>query len=82
MWYIVFLFIIGLNVLFNYSINKTIGYPPFLFSLVWFIVIFFHFLCHTFDLVTIFELSFKALSIYTLGVVLFTLGGLAIKLKY
>jgi oligosaccharide repeat unit polymerase len=81
MWYIVFLFIIGLNVLFNYSINKTIGYPPFLFSLVWFIVIFFHFLCHTFDLVTIFELSFKALSIYTLGVVLFTLGGLAIKLK-
>ncbi|QBN19820.1 O-antigen polymerase [Flavobacterium nackdongense] len=81
MWYIVFLFIIGLNVLFNYSINKTIGYPPFLFSLVWFIVIFFHFLCHTFDLVTIFELSFKALAIYTLGVVLFTLGGLAIKLK-
>lgn len=81
MWYIVFLFIIGVNVLFNYYLNKTMGYPPFLFSLVWFIVIFFHFLCYTFDLVVIYELSFKSLLIYTLGVVLFTLGGLAIKLK-
>jgi oligosaccharide repeat unit polymerase len=81
MWYIVFLFIIGLNVLFNYYLNKTTGYPPFLFSLVWFIIVFFHFLCYTFDLVTIFGLSFKALAIYTLGVVMFTLGGLAIKLK-
>jgi oligosaccharide repeat unit polymerase len=81
MWYIVFLFIVGVNVLFNYYINKTTGYPPFLYSLVWFIVIFFHFLCYTFDLVTIYELSLKGLSIYTLGVVLFTLGGLAIKLK-
>ena len=44
MWYIVFLFIIGLNVLFNYYLNKTTGYPPFLFSLVWFIIVFFHFL--------------------------------------
>jgi oligosaccharide repeat unit polymerase len=81
MWYIVFLFIIGLNVLFNYYLNKTTGYPPFLFSLVWFIIVFFHFLCYTFDLVIIFGLSFKALAIYTLGVVMFTLGGLAIKLK-
>lgn len=82
MWYIVFLFIIGLNVLFNYYLNKTMGYPPFLFSLIWFIVVFFHFLCFTFDLMIIYELSFKALFIYTLGVVLFTLGGLAVKLKF
>lgn len=82
MWYIVFLFIIGVNVLFNYYLNKTTGYPPFLFSLVWFIVIFFHFLCVTFDLVIIYELSFRALIIYTLGVFMFTLGGLAIKLKF
>ena len=81
MWYIIFLFIVGVNVLFNYYLNKKTGYPPFLFSLVWFIVIFFHFLCYTFDLVTIYELSFKGLSVYTLGVVMFTLGGLAIKLK-
>ncbi len=81
MWYIVFLFIIGLNVLFNYYINKTSGYPPFLYSLVWFIVIFFHFLCVTFDLILIYELSFKSLLIYTLGVIVFTIGGLAVKLK-
>jgi hypothetical protein len=82
MWYIVFLFIIGLNVLFNYYLNKTTGYPPFLFSLVWFIVVFFHFLCYTFNLVVIYELYFSALIIYTLGVVTFTLGGLAVKLKF
>lgn len=82
MWYIVFLFIIGVNVLFNYYLNKTTGYPPFLFSLIWFIVIFFHFLCVTFDLVIIYELSFRALIIYTLGVFMFTLGGLAVKLKF
>lgn len=82
MWYIVFLFIIGVNVLFNYYLNKTTGYPPFLFSMVWFIVIFFHFLCVTFDLVIIYELSFRALIIYTLGVFMFTLGGLAVKLKF
>lgn len=82
MWYIVFLFLIGLNVLFNYYLDKTTGYPPFLYSLVWFIVVFFHFLCVTFDLVTIYELSFKALFVYTLGVFLFTLGGLAVKLKF
>lgn len=81
MWYIVFLFIIGLNVSFNYYINKTSGYPPFLYSLVWFIVIFFHFLCVTFDIILIYELSFKALLIYTLGVTVFTIGGLAVKLK-
>ncbi|TDD98378.1 O-antigen polymerase [Flavobacterium cellulosilyticum] len=81
MWYIVFLFIIGLNVLFNYYLNKKSGYPPFLFSLLWFGVIFCHFICVTFDLVTIFVLSFKALFIYTLGVVMFTFGGLAVKLK-
>ena len=82
MWYIVFLFLIGIIVLFNYYLSKTTGYPPFLYSLVWFVVIFFHFLCVTFDLVTIYELSFKALLVYTLGVVMFTLGGLAIKLKF
>jgi oligosaccharide repeat unit polymerase len=82
MWYIVFLFIIGLNVLFNYYINKTAGYPPFLYSLVWFIVVFFHFLCVTFKLILVYELSFLSLLIYTLGVIIFTLGGLAIKLKF
>lgn len=81
MWYIVFLFIIGLNVLFNYYLNKTAGYPPFLYSLVWFIVIFFHFLCVTFNLILVYELSFVSLFIYTIGVIVFTLGGLAIKLK-
>nr|WP_315149749.1 O-antigen polymerase [uncultured Flavobacterium sp.] len=81
MWYIVFLFIIGLNVLFNYYLNKTAGYPPFLYSLVWFVVLFFHFLCITFDLIQIYELSFLALFVYTLGVIIFTLGGLAIRLK-
>ena len=82
MWYIVFLFIIGLNVLFNYYINKTSGYPPFLFSLVWFIVVFFHFLCVTFELIAIYELSFNALFLFTLGVFMFTLGGLVVKLKF
>lgn len=82
MWYIVFLFIIGLNVLFNYYINKTSGYPPFLYSLVWFVVIFFHFLCVTFNLIVVYELSFLSLFIYSFGVIIFTLGGLAIKLKF
>lgn len=82
MWYIVFLFIIGLNVLFNYYINKTTGYPPFLFSLMWLNVIFFHFLCVTFNLIVINELSFRALLIFTIGVVIFSLGGLVVKLKY
>lgn len=82
MWYIVFLFIIGLNVSFNYYLNKTAGYPPFLYSLVWFVVIFFHFICVTFNLIVVYELSFISLLVYTLGVITFTLGGLAVKLKY
>ncbi|WP_338407596.1 O-antigen polymerase [uncultured Flavobacterium sp.] len=82
MWYIVFLFIIWLNVLFNYYINETVGYPPFLYSLVWFVVVFFHFLCVTFKLILVYELSFLSLLIYTIGVMTFTLGGLATILKF
>ncbi len=82
MWYLVFLFVIGLNVWFNYYIDKRAGYPPFLFSLVWFIVVFFHFLCITFNLILIYELSFLSLLIFSIGVTVFTLGGLLIKVNF
>lgn len=78
MWYVVFLLIIGFNVVFNYNLTKKTGYPPFLFSLVWFIVVFFHFLCFKFNLIKIYELSFEAMFIYSIGVIMFTLGGLMV----
>lgn len=81
MWYIIFLLIIVVNVFYNYSLDKSIGYPPFLYSCVWFLVVFFHFISVQFNIIKIYELTPKSLLIFTVGVLLFTLGGLFVKIK-
>lgn len=81
MWYFFFLNVIGFCVFYNYNINKRIGYPPFLYSGVWFLVVLFHFISVQFNLIDIYELSPETLFVFTLGVLIFTLGGRVVKIR-
>ena len=82
MWYTLALVIILLIVLYNYNLNRSFGYPPLLYAIIWFVSIFFHFLAFRFKLIDIYELSPTSLSVFTLGVIVFSIGGVFAKLKF
>ncbi len=75
------LVLLGFTIL-NYKISKSIGYPAFLFSLLWFLVILVHFLCIVFKIIPVYELSLKSLLIFVFGVFAFTFGGIFITYTY
>lgn len=81
MWYFFFLNVIAFCVFYNYTVEKKIGYPPFLYSGVWFLVVLFHFISVQFDVIDIYKLSPETLFIFTLGVLIFTLGGRVVKIR-
>ena len=68
----------------NKSEVKDIGYPPTIYSLLWFFIIFIHFLTVEFDLIEINELKLPTLLFIVFGTIIFSLGGLigrSIKIK-
>ncbi len=66
------LFLVLMN---NYFI-KSIFYPPFVFTFIWFIILFVYFLLKLFNLVSIEELHSKTLLLLLLANLMFSAGGL------
>ena len=79
-YYFISLMIIFINFLINKSICKKMFYPPTLYSLIWFVMIFLHFIVASFDYLGVKYISVYSLIIFTIGPCIFTLGGIFIKL--
>lgn len=79
--YLIAILIICFFVFFNYNVEKNYGYPPFLYSVVWLIVIALHGISCFLKIIDIYKLSLSALSIFTLGVMVFSFAGLIAKKK-
>ena len=79
-YYFISLMIIFINFLINKSICKKMFYPPTLYSLIWFVMIFLHFIVASFDYLGVKYISVYSLIIFTIGPCIFTLGGIFNKL--
>jgi hypothetical protein len=58
----------------NYSIENKPGYPPVLFSGLWFLICLFHWLAYQAKILNIYPLSLETLLVFTAGVTLFSIG--------
>ena len=64
--------------LFNYFYLKDYKYPPFLFSMIWFVMLASYMLILRFGTIEIYDVSYDALIIFFSGAVFFSFGGASI----
>lgn len=62
-------------IILNYILYRDTAYPPFIYSILWFFLLFIHYLTSKFQIIEIYELSNFVLILFTLGVFFFSLGG-------
>jgi oligosaccharide repeat unit polymerase len=60
--------------LLNYGIENKPGYPPVLFSGLWFLICLFHWLAYQGKVLNIYPLSLETLLVFTTGVIFFSVG--------
>lgn len=72
---IVFLLLVILSA-FNYYLKRDIAYPPFIFSIIWCLVLLFYNIFSITDYLPIYEISEFTLVVFLTGVLVFSLGGI------
>lgn len=73
--YIIAITILSFLLVINYLIKKDIGYPPFLFCLIWTIILLGYFIISESGVLIIYKLSNSVLLFYVLGALSFSIGG-------
>jgi len=70
------LFIILFCIFLNFAILRDYAYPPFIFSIIWFLTLFAYYILSNMNSMDTFYLSNKTLIFFTAGVLSFTIGGI------
>ena len=71
-FFILLLFILSY---FNYLVSKDYKYPPLLYSSLWLIVLIIYWFVYKYQIISIYNISDKALFIFFLGALFFSIGG-------